>query len=96
MIRSISIVLFLGIGACCVDRAPGTRPADMSAQATSTNASGIWRSRKIRSSGTGTWLKSGDTSLLPTRVTTSERSPWGMGKPPESWIRTRPSVRELG
>jgi hypothetical protein len=33
MIRSISIVLFVGIGACGVDRAPGTRPADMSAQA---------------------------------------------------------------
>lgn len=31
MLRPISILLFLG--ACTVDQAPGTRPADMSAQA---------------------------------------------------------------
>ena len=33
MIRSIWITLSLGVGACAVDQAPGTRPADMSAQA---------------------------------------------------------------
>jgi hypothetical protein len=33
MIRSVSIVLFLAIGACTVEQAPGTRPTDMSAQA---------------------------------------------------------------
>lgn len=33
MIRSISIVLSLGVGACTVEQAPGTRPTDMSAQA---------------------------------------------------------------
>lgn len=33
MIRSISIVLFLGVGACTAQQAPGTRPADMTAQA---------------------------------------------------------------
>ena len=33
MIRSISTVLSLGIGACMSRQAPGTRPGDMSAQA---------------------------------------------------------------
>ncbi len=33
MIRSVSIVLFLGVHACTVEQAPGTRPGDMSAQA---------------------------------------------------------------
>jgi hypothetical protein len=33
MIRSISIVLSLAVGACTVEQAPGTRPADMSIQA---------------------------------------------------------------
>jgi hypothetical protein len=33
MIRSISIILSLGVGACTVEQAPGTRPTDMSVQA---------------------------------------------------------------
>lgn len=33
MLRSLSIVLFMGLGACVSSPAPGTRPADMSAQA---------------------------------------------------------------
>jgi hypothetical protein len=33
IIRSVSIVLFLGAGACTAAQAPGTRPTDMSAQA---------------------------------------------------------------
>src|ERR1051325_10963600 len=33
MIRSISIILSLGVNASTADQAPGTRPTDMSAQA---------------------------------------------------------------
>lgn len=33
MIRTLSIVLFLGLGSCTAAQAPGTRPADMTAQA---------------------------------------------------------------
>lgn len=33
MIRNLSIVLFMGLGACVSNPAPGTRPADMTAQA---------------------------------------------------------------
>jgi hypothetical protein len=33
MIRRISIILSLGVGACTVEQAPGTRPADMTVQA---------------------------------------------------------------
>jgi hypothetical protein len=33
MIRNTWIILSLGVGACAVDQAPGTRPIDMSAQA---------------------------------------------------------------
>jgi hypothetical protein len=33
MIRSIAIVLSLGLGACAIEQAPGTRPTDMSVQA---------------------------------------------------------------
>lgn len=33
MIRNLSMVLFIGLGACVSHDAPGTRPADMSARA---------------------------------------------------------------
>ena len=33
MIRKLWITLSLGVGACAVEQAPGTRPIDMSAQA---------------------------------------------------------------
>lgn len=33
MFRNLSIILFMGLGACVSRPAPGTRPADMTAQA---------------------------------------------------------------
>jgi len=33
MIRRVSIILALGVSACSVEQAPGTRPTDMSARA---------------------------------------------------------------
>lgn len=33
MMRTLSIVLFLSVGSCTAAQAPGTRPADMTAQA---------------------------------------------------------------